>query len=335
MRDWPRQALELLDAEGRGVMVSLLAVEGSTPREAGTKMLVGARGCRGTIGGGNLEHQAIDQARRMLAANAAARVAVQDYPLGPLLAQCCGGRVRLMLELIDSGDRGWLRDADHMQGEQAPFAVRARITEAGLVRTVLPASDDAHGRITLNGAAMSARGDKPSIGDELVEYAASPWPSVLMFGAGHVGSALARVLAPLPLRLLWADSRDDIGPAEGLRSLPPEALKALAWEGADFTLILTHDHALDYALVSAALAGKTGGYLGLIGSRTKRARFASRLRADGFSDLAIGRVVCPIGLPGLRDKAPEVIAVSVAADLMLRVHDQAGACVREPSLASL
>ena len=85
-------------------------------------------------------------------------------------------------------------------------------------------------------------------------------------------------------------------------------------------LILTHDHGLDYALTAAALAGGRFGYLGLIGSKTKRARFMSRLRDDGVSEAALARLTCPIGLPVLRSKAPEVIAVSVAADLLMRLE---------------
>jgi xanthine dehydrogenase accessory factor len=335
MRDWPRQALEWLDSGERCVIVTLLAVEGSTPREAGTRMLVSARGCRGTIGGGNLEHQAIDQARRMLVDEGSRRFAVQDYPLGPLLAQCCGGRVRLMLESIGPVDRPWLEDAARLQAAQTPFALHGLVTETGLARTVTAASDHADGLVTLNGVVIGARGAKPAAGDALVEYSPAPLPGVLMFGAGHVGAALATVLERLPLRLRWVDNRADIGPLPGLRILPSEDLAPLARAGDDYTLILTHDHALDYALVSAALAGSGDGYLGLIGSRTKRARFASRLRADGFSPAAIARVVCPIGLPALHDKTPEVIALSVAADVMLRVQARASVAVRDPVLASL
>jgi xanthine dehydrogenase accessory factor len=330
MREWPRQALECLGHGPDAVIVTVLAVEGSTPREAGVKMIVSARGSYGTIGGGNLEHQAIDQARRMLAAAGGPQFAVQDYPLGPLLAQCCGGRVRVMLERIGAPDREWLERAARLQDAGAAFAVRARVTSAGLTRTVAAGGDPAGARVTLNGADLGARGDKPALGDELIEWTPPPGPEVLMFGAGHVGTALARTLAPLPMRLRWFDSRPEVGPAPGLRILPPEALQQRARAGADYTLILTHDHALDYALVSAALAGAGHGYLGLIGSRTKRARFIGRLRADGFSDAAIARMVCPIGLPALRDKAPEVIAISVAADLLLRIQAQSQVCAHAP-----
>ncbi|HRD28620.1 MAG TPA: XdhC family protein, partial [Caulobacter sp.] len=75
------------------------------PREAGARMLVGERAQSGTIGGGALEHRATDQARRMLAADRG--WALQDYPLGPFLKQCCGGHVRLLLERLDGDSEGW------------------------------------------------------------------------------------------------------------------------------------------------------------------------------------------------------------------------------------
>jgi xanthine/CO dehydrogenase XdhC/CoxF family maturation factor len=102
--------------------------------------------------------------------------------------------------------------------------------------------------------------------------------------------------------------------------------------GADaYGLVLTHDHALDYALVSAGLAGGGFGYFGVIGSKTKRARFMKRLRDDGFSEAVLTRLTCPIGLPHLKSKAPEVIAVSVAADLLMR---QEAARIRNDETAS-
>ena len=98
------------------------------------------------------------------------------------------------------------------------------------------------------------------------------------------------------------------------------AAAAMGAGGDAYGLIFTHDHGLDYALASAGLAGGGFAYLGLIGSKTKRARFMSRLRDDGVSEAVLTRLTCPIGLPHLRSKAPEVIAVSVAADLLMRLE---------------
>jgi len=145
-------------------------------------------------------------------------------------------------------------------------------------------------------------------------------PRVLLFGAGPVGQAIARALEPLPFDVSWYDSREELAALPGLEVREPDVLAEIAGAGADYTLIVTHEHALDYAFVSAALAGPGEGYLGMIGSRGKRARFFSRLAEDGLGEAAEARLSCPIGIPELHDKAPEVIAVSVAADLLLRLQ---------------
>ncbi len=338
MADWARQALERLARGEPCALVTLLAVEGSAPREAGCKMVVWNDGQAGMIGGGNLEFQATEQARRMLARGEAVRFAIQDYPLGPLLAQCCGGRVRLMIERLEAGDAAWLAQAADSLDAGRPFEIRTRFSASAVAKSVTPAavrSADAPA-LTLNSEATKARGPLPSPGDLLIDRSEPVRARVLLFGAGHVGQALAKVLATLPFHLDWFDSRADLEPIRGLRVTAPHALAEAARQaGEAYVLVLTHDHALDYALVSAALAGGGPGYLGLIGSKTKRARFLSRLRADGHSETALTRLVCPIGLPDLKGKAPEIIAVSVAADLLLRREAALQPPVREYALASL
>lgn len=335
MRDWPRQALSAIAGGEAAALVTLLAIEGSTPREAGTKMLVWPTGQSGTIGGGNLEHQASEQARRMLALGAG--FAIQDYPLGPLLSQCCGGRVRILIERIDRRDSGWLAEADRLSQAEQCFEVRKRLVGDAVVKSVkaLPASRFKSGPVTINGHPAQARGARPAVGDEIVDRSPAARPGLLLFGAGHVGLAIARALEPLPFRMRWYDSRPDDAHPPGVTVLNSEALAEIAGSASPFTLVLTHDHALDYRLVSAALAAGGDGYLGLIGSRTKRARFFSRLRADGFGEAALERLVCPIGLPQLKNKAPEIIAASVAADLLLRLEASRLIVVREPALAGL
>src|SRR5687768_2952800 len=96
MADWIGQAREKM-REGPAALVTILATEGSAPRRAGARMVVTEKGLAGTIGGGRLEHQTIKQARAILALEPGSW-RVQDYPLGPLLGQCCGGRVRLLVE---------------------------------------------------------------------------------------------------------------------------------------------------------------------------------------------------------------------------------------------
>ena len=336
MTDWPRVALARLATGEPAALVTLLAVEGSTPRDAGTKMLVWPGGQAGTIGGGALEHQASDQARRMIAQGPASRVAIQDYPLGPFLAQCCGGRVRLMIERLDARDAGWLADADRYWRAEEPFAIHSRLDGASLTKSIGPVGGGADGSIvTINGDPARAKGERPAVGALIIERSAPPRPVVLLFGAGHVGRAVHRALEPLPFRVFWSDCREETAEVPGVVVLPPDAQTEIAGDGAAYTLVLTHDHALDYALVSAALAGESDGYLGLIGSRTKAAKFFSRLKADGFSDKALERLTCPIGIQELKSKAPEIIAVSVAADLLLRLEASQRARLRETALAGL
>ncbi len=324
--NWARAALARIAHDDTAALVTVLATEGSAPREAGTKMVVWAGGQSGTIGGGNLEHQATTQARRMLSGSQA-HFAVQDYPLGPLLAQCCGGRVRLLIERVEAASRDWLTDAARRIDADQPFEVRTRFDPGLLSKTIVPidAQSDTLSDappVTLGGAPATARGARPELGDELVERNDAPRPPLLLFGAGHVGQAVAKAFAPLPFKLFWYDSRPETAQIPGVTVAQPAEMAAVAMGavGQAYGLIFTHDHGLDYALASAGLAGGGFAYLGLIGSRTKRARFMSRLRDDGFSEAALTRLTCPIGLPALKSKAPEIIAVSVAADLLMRLE---------------
>lgn len=146
-------------------------------------------------------------------------------------------------------------------------------------------------------------------------------PSVLLFGAGHVGQALASALAPLPVRLSWIDERAEVFPArtpEGVRAVATDHLLdevAAAPSGASY-LVLTHSHALDFMLCEAVLRRGDFGYLGLIGSKTKRRRFERGFRELGIAPDMIARLTCPIGGKEVRDKRPAVIAALTAAELL-------------------
>ena len=151
-------------------------------------------------------------------------------------------------------------------------------------------------------------------------WAEPPRPRpALIYGAGHVGRALVSALTPLPFALRWIDARPgtlDAAP-QGVATVEtplPEAEAEAAPPGA-LHVVLTHSHALDLEIVAAALAGRPG-FVGLIGSATKRATFLRKLRARGLGEDRLARLTCPIGLPGLRDKRPAVIAASVAAQLL-------------------
>jgi xanthine dehydrogenase accessory factor len=157
-------------------------------------------------------------------------------------------------------------------------------------------------------------------------------PVVALFGVGHVGYELARILSRLPIQLLLVDSRaeqldrvrladviDGSADVSTHRRLLGEQVLAQLPPGAH-VVIMTHDHAEDYALCDAVLRlGQPLGSIGLIGSSVKWTRFQAQLAAAGHSPAAIGRITCPIGQPGITGKDPAVIAVAVAADLLRKI----------------
>lgn len=147
-----------------------------------------------------------------------------------------------------------------------------------------------------------------------------------LFGGGHVGRAIVQALAPLPYAVHWVDSRDEVFPpglpptVRAEHSDPVQAAVADLAPGSH-VLIMSFSHAEDLDIVAACLARRRVradlGFIGLIGSRTKWAKFGHRLAGRGFSADELGAVTCPIGLPGITGKAPAVIAASVVAQLLL------------------
>ncbi len=158
-------------------------------------------------------------------------------------------------------------------------------------------------------------------------------PRVIVYGAGHVGRALAAALAPLPLRVTLTDSRSDelaLAQAPGIETLlsdTPIAMAEAAAPGAAH-VIMTHSHALDSLIASAILERKSFAYLGIIGSRTKKAVFLKAFRAMGHDEALLKRIVCPIGGRAVRDKRSAVIAALTAAEIVTHVLGT----IRYPSL---
>lgn len=147
-----------------------------------------------------------------------------------------------------------------------------------------------------------------------------------LYGAGHVGRAIARLLAALPVQVNWIDERDEAFPPALLDGAWPAHIRKVAVDAVEaevrhappgaFFLVLTHQHDLDLRITEAILRRNDFGFFGLIGSKTKKQRFVHRLEERGVSHAAIERMVCPIGLPGIAGKEPEVIAVAVVAQLL-------------------
>jgi xanthine dehydrogenase accessory factor len=305
-----RRLVDAIEAEGSAALVTLARVEGSSPREAGARMVVRpSGGFHGTIGGGALEWAALEAAEKALKMGRGP-VLRRSLALGPELAQCCGGRVEWRIEVFDRRDLEELA-VIAMAESSGPATLRARMASDGRVGRELE---------------PDRRGDDLTASlpdaDDWTEPLGESARAVYLFGAGHVGRALALALAPLPFAVRWIDSRREAFPGYAPANVAlihaPEPVNELmnAPDGA-LIVVMTHAHPLDLAIVAEALRADRFGYVGLIGSETKRARFLSQMRAAGISEAALSKLVCPIGLSGIESKDPAVIAASTAAQLLM------------------
>jgi xanthine dehydrogenase accessory factor len=308
MRDW---LLALHDALATGdapiVRVVVTTVRGSAPREPGASMLVSRAGEQGSIGGGHLELVATKIAREMLLAPEIA-TRHDRFPLAASLGQCCGGIVELWFQRYGRAD-------------VAPLAEALRLRREG----------GAPGSI----AALVSRDPNAARYEAFSPGLTDLW----LFGAGHVARALVHVLAPLPFRITWVDSRESMIPSplpDNVRAIstPQPADEVADMAPGAWALVMTHSHDEDLALCEALLrhgvvdpagASRPRGWAGVIGSGPKTRRFRQRLLQRGFSAEAIARLTMPIGVGGIRSKEPAAIAVAVAAQLLQLREAQASA----------
>ena len=261
------EALKKLEADpdARGVLTEIAATEGSSPRRAGSRMLLLPDGSfAGTIGGGTLEYHAQADARLVMASGKPLR---KIYSLGDgagePIGSICGGSA-----VVD----------------------------------IRPISPDEAAVLLL---AMEKK------------------PRVLLFGAGHVGKALADVLHLLELDVVVTDERAELLTPErfphAVRRVVPAEETAVDAEASDLVVVTTHSHAYDYLITLRALRSPAR-YVGMIGSRKKNALFRSRFLRDGISQADIDtRLHSPVGLP-IGAETPEEIAVSIAAELIAELH---------------
>lgn len=267
------------ETERLAIRLELVSARGSTPREAGTVMYVSADRTEGTIGGGRLEHIAIEAARDMLEAGSAERRL--EVPLGPEIGQCCGGHVAIGMLRLEIGELA--REAE-------------RLCEARRRH-----------------------------------------PSIYIFGAGHVGRALAAACALLPVRTVLVDERETelercSAPVRRCLTPLPEAEVRNAPPGSAF-VVLTHDHALDFIITAEALMRGDAAYVGMIGSKTKRASFERWCAKSSAPVGDTAPLVCPMGAAGSGDKRPEVIAAFVAAEVIGRLTEARAAGDAAPQQA--
>ena len=287
---------------GRVARVVIASHDGSAPRETGASMLVWASGQSGTIGGGALEHQATLAARVQTQTCTLARI-----PLGPALGQCCGGAVTLVTEVFTASTlpQGPIV-ARSVDGSPMPLAVQRLMAQA---------------------RGQGAQPVTQLLQGWLVEPVLTPKRQLWLWGAGHVGRAIAAVMAPLPdLSITWVDVALDRFPDAipmGVTALPaPDLAQAMALAPRDAEhLILTFSHLLDLDICHSALIH---GFLrcGLIGSATKWVRFQKRLTELGHNPIEIAKITCPIGQPAL-GKHPQAIALGVAAEFLHQAQSHA------------
>jgi len=311
MKIWPTID-RFLAEHGAAALVTLAQAQGSSPREVGARMVVAPNGAFiGTIGGGALEWGALAEAQALLARNGP-MIAKLDKALGPDLGQCCGGRVLLTIERFGAADREAIAPLAEAERAGVLITIAAVGRDGRLSRRVAKESEGRSPRpaydVQSDGRVYERFGDEPT--------------AFYLFGAGHVGRALSVALAPLPFLITWIDARPGAIPdtfpvnVTAVTQGDPVELLGRAPDGA-FVAVMTHSHALDLDLVIAALQANRFAYVGLIGSATKRARFASAMQKMGMVADVVARLVCPIGLTTIKDKAPAAIAASVAAQVLM------------------
>ena len=302
-------------------LITQCAVEGSTPRELGVRMAVTEGAIEGTIGGGNLEQLAIDQARRLLH-QPERKFLLQDHPLGPLLAQCCGGHVRLLIEALDSADRDWLRACESAASRSQTLQLVTQLTDTSPRKIITETNSTDGGFQFLDDAGGTFACVRPALSQcaALTEQFGRSQPHLCLYGAGHVGRASFTFLTKTIFQVTCFDDREHeralLPQSASVQSLGDvtDLVKSLPPQG--FHVVFTHSHDLDYQIVRTVLTKGDFRYLGLIGSQTKRARFIARLERDGFEKEDIARLTCPIGTPGITSKAPEAVAIALAHELL-------------------
>lgn len=337
MSQWLEELCRLQQCGEPSVLVTVAGTRGSTPREAGAKMVVSSTQTTGTIGGGHLEYRCTREAAEWLcgAHNAAAGSSlVRRITLGTECGQCCGGVVDVLFEHIDAAQAPWLGHLRELadEGTEATM-VTPRISQTGVSKCVVTAESARFfgQEFFLSGPAMAAarrvlRSTAAQVvtdGDTsmLLEPVGPATLCIYLFGAGHVGSACAGILSTLASHIVLVDSRRALidqrwpGGVTPVATADPARIVGSAPSATHF-LVMTHDHALDLEICAAVLQRDDFASCGLIGSISKRRRFEKRLRAVGISATQLNRLTCPVGIDSIRGKRPAEIAVAVAAQLI-------------------
>ncbi|MEM7741890.1 MAG: xanthine dehydrogenase accessory protein XdhC, partial [Pseudomonadota bacterium] len=267
---------------------------------------------------------ALDQARKLLSSDERTCL-LPDLPLGPLLAQCCGGHVRLLIESLDPKDKAWLGSCLEAIDANRSVTLRTFLDNVSPRKLVIEEAHKGKNFVFIDKTGADLLSSRPRLTDcaQMIETLSQERPQLRLYGAGHVGRAAADVMRHTVFDVTCYDDR------ESERMLLPTGVAIMNLPDADSVIesappqchhvVLTHSHDLDYALVRAILRRDDFAYLGLIGSLTKRSRFVSRLRQEGVDDSSIARLTCPIGTPGIGSKRPEAVAIALAHELLAKI----------------
>lgn len=297
-------AQQALQDQTPAALITVAAVKGSAPREAGACMCVTAKQTAGTIGGGTLEYKAIASARELLLGDAI--WLHQQLGLGPALGQCCGGRVELLLECLDSDDLPWLTQSTSASTDtQLHSSYQTGSRHKALCAQT---TDNVH----------FEEMDKHHL--QLTQPLHPGHFHLLLFGAGHLGQALAPLLGTLPCTVHWIDSREDALPNANSERIHSEWLEAPTMALRDappksMALVMTHNHALDFDITAAALGNKNITWVGMIGSSSKRRQFERHLQKQ-TTTTSTERLACPIGTSNADLRDPAELAITLAAALL-------------------
>ena len=303
-----RAAAELARAGAGGALATVARTTGSTPVPVGTKMVIGPAGrLEGTVGGGCVEADviaaAIDApAPRILTHHLNADVAGD-------LGLSCGGTVDIVVEPL-------VAVPGYIQALEQVASASAGIVTTGLDWSAGPDKQFDPRAVDPGEPAASLSEDRRTLVERLALA-----PRIIVFGAGHVGTAIAMAAATAGFRVVVVDDRPEFAdparfPASvTVRSVPAhDALDRFAITAADAVVIATRGHRHD-ALILERVAQSTASYVGLLGSRRKKAVVTKALTAAGVASEALERVRVPVGLP-IGAVTPEEIAVSVVAELI-------------------
>jgi xanthine dehydrogenase accessory factor len=254
---------------------------------------------------------------------------VIETPLTPKFDQCCGGQVTLVFEKIKKHPLHWTAKLPmYLKGVNGSDIQDHYGFVSGDLGLVTRVQDNEVLRYWTSEEALA---ELEKFGAIFEPLRSSSTLNIVLFGAGHVGRALVHFLLPLDVHITWVDSRDHIFPL--IKSPKLKCIQTEDWQkiirqssSDSYFLVMTHSHQLDYQLTEAILMKNSFLYFGLIGSLKKRQRFERQLlkRLGGEISGSLKQMTCPIGLPSIKGKSPEVIAASVVAQL-LSIHTRVSA----------